>query len=134
MKIIHQTTRSPLALARVALAVGEAALPAYGSRFSRRDFTQPQLFALLCLKAFLHQDYRGLIALLADWSDLRQALRLRKLPHYSTLCYAEARLSTRPQFERLLAGVFSEGPAFGLLQGPGGAAVACTRFVSRDSS
>jgi hypothetical protein len=118
----------------MALAVGEGALPAYGSRFSRRDFTQPQLFALLCLKVFLHQDYRGLIALLADWSDLRQALRLRKLPHYSTLCYAEARLATRPQFERLLAGVFAQARSLGLLRERPEAAVDATGFESRHSS
>jgi hypothetical protein len=81
-------------LAREALAVGRAALPPYSSRFSRRDFTQPQLFALLALKQFLKTDYRGLVALLAEWTELRRALALRKVPHYSTLCYAERRLLT----------------------------------------
>ena len=54
MKIRRRVaTRSALALARKALAVSSAALPAYASPFSKRDFTQPQLFALLCLKQFL---------------------------------------------------------------------------------
>ena len=35
-------TKSPIALAREALAVGGEALPLYASRFSRKDFTQPQ--------------------------------------------------------------------------------------------
>ncbi len=52
-------TKSAVRLAREALAVGRVALPAYSNRFSRRDFTQPQLFALLALKQFLKTDYRG---------------------------------------------------------------------------
>ena len=38
-------TKSVLRIARDALAAGEAALPPYASRYSRRDYTQPQLFA-----------------------------------------------------------------------------------------
>ncbi len=89
---MRRMTKSAVALAREALAVGERALPRYGSRFSRHDFTQAQLFALLALKQFLKTDYRGVVALAAEWAELRRALRLRKVPHYSTLCYAERRL------------------------------------------
>ena len=85
-------TRSPVALARMALRVARDALPAYSSRFSRKDYTQHQLFAMLVLKQFLRTDYRGLIELLHDWSDLRRVLQLKTPPHYSTLCYAEQRL------------------------------------------
>jgi hypothetical protein len=85
-------TKSAVRLAREALAVGERALPRYSARTSRHDFTQAQLFALLVLKQFLKVDYRGLVTLVAEWSELRRALRLAKVPHYSTLCYAERRL------------------------------------------
>ena len=85
-------TRSPLAVARQALATAERSLPAYSSPRSRHDYTQPQLFALLALKQFFKTDYRGMAAILADSSDLRAALRLAKVPHYSTLAYAAARL------------------------------------------
>jgi hypothetical protein len=85
-------TKSAVRLARAALATGQAALPAYSSRFSRHDYTQPQLFALLALKQFLKTDYRGVVALVAEWTDLRRALGLKTVPHYSTLCYAERRL------------------------------------------
>lgn len=85
-------SKSPVALAREALAVGQAGLPSYSSRFSRKDFTQPQLFALLVLKKFFQTDYRGLVEMVADFSDLRKVLKLKKVPHYSTLCYAEKRL------------------------------------------
>lgn len=85
-------TRSPLALARVAYAVAQKSLLAYSCKYSRRDFTQHQLFALLSLRTFLGVDLRGLIAYLSDWSELREALELKKVPHYSTLCYAQKRL------------------------------------------
>jgi hypothetical protein len=85
-------TKSPLALARTALAVAGGALPAYSSKYSRKDFTQHQLFALLALREFLKVDYRGLEELLRDWSDLREALGLAKIPDHSTLQKAAARL------------------------------------------
>jgi len=85
-------TKSPLALTQVAYAVAQKSLPAYSCKYSRKDFTQHQLFALLTLRTFLGIDLRGLIAFLNDWSDIRQALELKKVPHYSTLCYAQDRL------------------------------------------
>ena len=88
-------TKSAVRLAREALAVGERALPAYSSRFSRHDYTQAQLFALLALEQFLRTDYRGVVALVAEWAELRRALRLKTVPHYSTLRYAEHRLQKR---------------------------------------
>ena len=85
-------SKSALRVAREALAVGRAALPAYGSRYSRRDYTQAQLFALLVLRQFLRTDYRGVVALAAKWGELRQALGLRGVPHYSTLAHASRRI------------------------------------------
>jgi hypothetical protein len=85
-------TKSPRAVAREALGVARDALPAYSSKFSRRDFTQHQLFALAVLKTFLKTDYRGLTQMLLDFSDLRDDLGLDKVPHYSTLCKADKRL------------------------------------------
>ena len=71
---------------------GRAALPEYGSRYSRRDYTQPQLFALLVLRQFLRTGYRGVEALVSEWSELRRALGLAKVPHYSTLAHASRRI------------------------------------------
>ena len=51
-----------------------------------------QLFAVLALKTFLKTDYRGVVQFLADFAELREDLGLTKVPHYSTLCYAAARL------------------------------------------
>jgi hypothetical protein len=88
----RRMTKSPVRLAREALAVAEQALPAYSGVHSPQKYTQPQLFAILVLRQFFKTDYRGIVALLQDMSDLRQALGLRQVPHYSTLCYAERRL------------------------------------------
>jgi hypothetical protein len=92
MKTTRLMTKSPLRLAETALATARQALPLDSSKFSRKDFTQHQLFALLVLREFLKQDYRGLEQLLRDWSDLRQALRLAKVPDHSTLQKAAQRL------------------------------------------
>ncbi len=85
-------TKSPVALARSALDVGEQGLEPYSSARSRHDFTQAQLFAVLVLRQFFKTDYRGMVELLGDLSDLRNVLRLKKVPHYTTLQKAEARL------------------------------------------
>ena len=85
-------TKSPRAVAREALRLAQESLPAYSSKFSRKDFTQPQLFACLALKTFFKTDYRGVVQLLRDFAELREELGLRRVPHYSTLCYAAKRL------------------------------------------
>ena len=85
-------TKSPLAFARTALAAAKAELPVYSNPKSPHKFTQHQLFAILALKDFLRTDYRGIIQYLSEWSDLRNILGLKRLPHYSTLCYAEHRM------------------------------------------
>jgi hypothetical protein len=90
---VSQMTKSAVRFAREALAVAELALPKYAYPQSRHDYTQPQLLALLALKQYLRTDYRGVVTLVAEWRELRRALRLAtKVPHYSTLCYAEHRL------------------------------------------
>jgi hypothetical protein len=85
-------TKSPRRVAREALALAQEALPPYSGRTSRKDFTQHQLFAVLALKTFLKTDYRGIVAFLDDFPELRADLELTKVPHFSTLCYAERRL------------------------------------------
>ena len=85
-------TKSSRRVAREALGLAQQALPAYSCPTSRHDFTQAQLFAILALKTFLKTDYRGVVAFLDDFAELRDDLGLTKVPHYSTLCYAEQRL------------------------------------------
>ena len=85
-------TKSPRAVAQEALRLAQDALPPYSAAKSRKDFTQHQLFAILALKTFLKTDYRGVVAFLGDFPELRDDLGLTKVPHYSTLCYAASRL------------------------------------------
>jgi len=89
---MRSTTKSALALAREALTAARASLPLYSSPFSRKEYTQHQHFAILVLRQFLRTDYRGIVEILLEWSDLRVALGLSSVPHYSTLCYAEQQL------------------------------------------
>jgi hypothetical protein len=92
MKTPSRMTKSPRALAKQAFRLAQEALPAYSSARSRKDFTQHQLFAMLALKTFFKTDYRGVVHLFRDFSELQQDLKLTKVPHYSTLCYAAQRL------------------------------------------
>lgn len=85
-------TKSPVLLAKEALRTARDALPTYSHRYSPKKFTQHQLFAILVLRQFLKTDYRGIIQMLTDFSDLRKVLDIKQPPHYSTLCYAEKRL------------------------------------------
>jgi hypothetical protein len=79
-------------VAAVAYHIGQRTLPDYASRFSRKDFTQPQLFALLVLRQFHKTDYRGIVAIVADNPTLCADLELTKVPHFTTLQKAEAKL------------------------------------------
>ncbi len=130
----RQSTRSAVALARTALQVGTAALPAYSCRFSKKDYTQGQLFALLCLKQFLRQDYRGVVELLREWSELRQALKLKKVPDHSTLCYAAKRLGKIRHFNRLFDEVFAQAHRLELVDERPELSVDATGLESRHRS
>lgn len=91
---MREMSKSAVGVAREALAVGEASLPRYASKYSRRDgFTLPQLFACLAVRKFLGRDYRGMEALLGEWSELREAIGLPRVPDHSTLCLAEGKLA-----------------------------------------
>jgi hypothetical protein len=81
-------TKSPVQLATPVLAVARDALPAYSPPYSKKTYAQ-QLFALLAVREFLKTDYRGLEQYLHDWSDLRRAVGLTRVPDHSTLQKAE---------------------------------------------
>src|SRR5262249_59956247 len=95
-------TKSPVRVARRALGAGTYALRRYAHKFSPKVYTQPQLFACLVLKAFFKTDYRGVADLLRDLADLRGALALDQVPHYTTLQKAAQRLLTLRRAGRLL--------------------------------
>jgi hypothetical protein len=60
--------------ATVALRVGRAVLPVYRSKFSKHYFTQPQLFAILCLMRYEDWTFRETEVRLAEHRELRAAL------------------------------------------------------------
>jgi hypothetical protein len=66
--------------ASVALRVGQAVLPASRRKFSTRQFTPPQLLAMLCLRRDADWTFRETAVRLAAQSDLRMALGLRHVP------------------------------------------------------
>ena len=92
MKTTRPMTKSPLALARMALSVARESIPAYSSKFSPRRYSQHQLFALLALREFLKVDYRGLEQILREWAELRAVLGLARVPDHSTIQEAAERL------------------------------------------
>ena len=89
---MSRTTKSATEFAKVTLEAASRVLPDYSGPFSPKVFTQPQLFTMLALRQFLKLDYRGTVARLGEWKELRKVLRLRRVPEYSTLIHAEKRL------------------------------------------
>lgn len=60
-------------------------LPKYGSKYSKKLYTQPQLFALLAYKTYHNNEYRENSESLELSDKLIKALRLKKVPHFTTL-------------------------------------------------
>src|SRR6516165_7841162 len=100
--LMNTLTKSPMKVAREALAVGAHALPRYSHTNSPKKFTLPQLFSCLVLKTFFKTDYRGIEQLLVDLPDLRNTLRLAEVPHFTTLHKAARRLLKLRLADRLV--------------------------------
>src|ERR1700730_1942869 len=102
-------TKSPLRVAREALAVATKTLRPYAHKFSPKLYTQPQLFVCLVLKVFFKTDYRGLTTYLHEWPDLRRTVGLRCVPHFTTLHKASCRLLRLPRARRLPGATLPRG-------------------------
>jgi hypothetical protein len=103
-------SKSPKQVAAYALEVARQSLPPYSATHSPKLYTQHQLFAIAALRQFFRTDFRGIVAILADSSDLQALLGLHRIPHFSTVRYAELRLfkgGVRPFDER--RGIDREG-------------------------
>ena len=74
-----------LPFARVALQVATLVLPPYRTRFSKHQFTQPQLLAVLCLMRFEDWTFREAEVRLREHQELRAVLQLPAVPDYTTL-------------------------------------------------
>ena len=74
-----------LAFARTALDVSRAVLPPYRARFSKHQYTQPQLLAILSLMRCEDWTFREAEVRLGEHRELRQTLSLRRVPDFTTL-------------------------------------------------
>jgi hypothetical protein len=87
---------------RAAYHLARACLPDYSCKFSRHDFTLPQLFACLAVKELLKRSYRGAEELLADSDNWLGDVGLSRAPDHNTLCRAAAFLLRKHRVEKLL--------------------------------
>ncbi len=101
--VMSLTSKSPRAVAAVALAIGERGLPRYAHRFAPQTFTQPHLLACLVLMRFYKTDYRGIVGILADNPTLCAGLGLTRDPHFTTPAKAQRRLIRFAAVRGLLA-------------------------------
>src|SRR4051794_41659511 len=72
------TCKSPRKVMRVAHLWASQSLPQHTCKFSRRDFTLPQLFACLAVKELLKRSYRGAEAVLRDSEHWCRDIGLRR--------------------------------------------------------
>lgn len=98
---MSKLSKSPLRVAIQAYGTGQRVLRMYSHRYSPHRYSQPQLFACLVLKTFFKVDYRGLVAILREHSELRSILDLKEVPHFTTLQKASKRLLRAPFAQRL---------------------------------
>src|SRR5438552_11198384 len=82
------TCKSPRRVMLWAFLLASRFLPEHRSKFSRKDFTMPQLFACLVLREHQRKSYRGVEALLRDCEAWRADIGLSRTPDHNTLCRA----------------------------------------------
>ena len=87
---------------RAAYALALDALPDYACKFSRKDFTLPQLFACLAVREHQKKSYRGTEALLIDSPDWLADCGMTKAPDHNTLCRAFGVIVTLRRTNKML--------------------------------
>jgi hypothetical protein len=90
---------------RMAYHLGRQVLSDYTNKFSRKDYTQPQLLACLVLKEHLKNSYRGAEAILRDAENWLRDIGLDHTPDHNTLQRAAQRLLKKLHVDRLLDAV-----------------------------
>ena len=108
------TCKSPVAVMRAAHELGARLFNGHAHKFSRKDFTLPQLFACLVLREHQKKSYRGTEALLEDCSDLRGAVGLPRAPDHNTLWRAFEHLVKPGRMNRALDLMADKAKALGL--------------------
>lgn len=91
---------------RAAHALGCRCLRKYSSKFSRHDYTLPQLFACLVVREQMRLSYRGAEALLRDGRAWCRAIGMRgqrgKTPDHTTLARAARVILSGRRISRML--------------------------------
>ena len=70
---------------RAAYLLAALSLPNYSDKFSRHDFTLPQLFACLVIREHQKKSYRGAEELLRDSPDWLASIGMSRPPDHNTL-------------------------------------------------
>ena len=112
-----KTCKSPRKVLVAACELAKLTLPDYSSKFSRKDFTLPQLFACLVLREHQKKSYLGLEALLEDSPGWRAAIGLARTPDSNTLWRAFQSLVKPSGFQRMLDRMVAEANRRGLIRG-----------------
>ena len=97
-----ETCKSPRMVLNAAYSLATACVKEHQSKFSRKDFTGPQLFACLVLREHQKKSYRGLVALLEDCPHWCADIGLKKVPDHNTLCRAHKQLVKPGVVEKML--------------------------------
>src|SRR5258706_15745090 len=90
-----------LPFARVALEVATQVLPPYRTRFSKHQFTQPQLLAVLWPMRYEDCAFRGTETPLGENQEVRAAMKIRVVPRYTPFYSFLTRLNRRTPRARL---------------------------------
>lgn len=97
-----ETSKSPRMVLNAAYVQGLAVLPEYRSKFSRHDFTLPQLFACLTLREHQKKSFRGVVALLRDSPQWCADIGLTRVPDFRTLQKSFDVIVTRRRMNQML--------------------------------
>jgi hypothetical protein len=96
------TCKSPRKVMQAAHRLASHCLPQYSDKFSRHDFTLPQLFACLVIREHQKKTYRGVEALLHDCPNWLADIGMTRAPDHNTLWRAFGHLVKRSTVNSML--------------------------------
>jgi len=82
-------------LAKESRRLAQKAVPVYSSKFSKKTFTQDQHISILCMKVKTKQRLRETEETLHEMPRICEAIGLRKVPDFTTMCKAMKRLKVK---------------------------------------
>lgn len=84
-----------LKFVKVFLEAAKGVLTQYSGKYSKKDFTQPQLLTLNGLMRFDRKNYRDMPDFLEITPEIRDVIGLKKIPHHTTLHKFMQRIGTK---------------------------------------